>query len=276
MNSRSEHTNFYRIALFLALFWTLGLFANPLDSIGVEVKNGKKYIQHKIEPKETLYRLSRIYKVDVNEIKNENPSIESEFKEGKIVLIPLKTTTNNPTPVNNNVSEEFGTHTVESGQGLYSIAKMYNMPVADLKKINNLTDNAVKLGQVLKVKINKEPQVEKAQPVVSKKNFKVIDTLKIKTYSKSDGPTIKNYHVGVATVMNTPNDAFEAFYNEGSVGQFINVRNMLNDEKVFIKVIGKIPSQSDNKIVIVLSSKAMERLQTSDNKIPVEVSYIAP
>ncbi|EJF09874.1 LysM repeat-containing protein [Pontibacter sp. BAB1700] len=35
------------------------------DSVGVERKNGKVYVQHRVEPKETLYALSRKYGVSV-------------------------------------------------------------------------------------------------------------------------------------------------------------------------------------------------------------------
>ncbi|WP_233170337.1 LysM peptidoglycan-binding domain-containing protein [Aquitalea sp. ASV15] len=45
-------------------------------------------------------------------------------------------------------------HTVASGDTLFNIARRYNVSVADLKAFNNLTDNTVKLGQVIKVKGN--------------------------------------------------------------------------------------------------------------------------
>ncbi len=45
-------------------------------------------------------------------------------------------------------------HTVANGDTLFNIARRYNVSVADLKAFNNLTDNTVKLGQVIKVKGN--------------------------------------------------------------------------------------------------------------------------
>lgn len=45
-------------------------------------------------------------------------------------------------------------HTVASGDTLFNIARRYNISVADLKTFNNLADNTVKLGQVIKVKGN--------------------------------------------------------------------------------------------------------------------------
>lgn len=45
-------------------------------------------------------------------------------------------------------------HTVASGDTLFNIARRYNVSVADLKAFNNMADNTVKLGQVIKVKGN--------------------------------------------------------------------------------------------------------------------------
>jgi len=44
-----------------------------------------------------------------------------------------------------------GRHTVGSGDTLYNISRRYNMSVAELKTLNGLNDDSVKLGQVLSV-----------------------------------------------------------------------------------------------------------------------------
>ena len=44
-----------------------------------------------------------------------------------------------------------GLHTVASGDTLYNISRRYGMTVADLRNLNSLVDDTVKLGQVLKV-----------------------------------------------------------------------------------------------------------------------------
>lgn len=42
-------------------------------------------------------------------------------------------------------------YTVKKGDSLYSIARVYDISVEDLKKANNLTDNILSIGQVLKI-----------------------------------------------------------------------------------------------------------------------------
>lgn len=46
------------------------------------------------------------------------------------------------------------TYTVKSGDSLYSIAQKYNTSVAALKRVNNLTTNDLRVGQVLKLPTN--------------------------------------------------------------------------------------------------------------------------
>ncbi|KQR71821.1 glucosaminidase domain-containing protein [Pedobacter sp. Leaf176] len=45
-----------------------------------------------------------------------------------------------------------GTYTVIKGDTLYNIAKRFNISIDDLKILNNMTTDGIKLGQVLKVK----------------------------------------------------------------------------------------------------------------------------
>ena len=55
--------------------------------------------------------------------------------------------TSNPVVSNNENS-----YTVIPKDTLYSISKKFNMTIEDLKKLNNLNDNALNVGQVLKIK----------------------------------------------------------------------------------------------------------------------------
>lgn len=45
-----------------------------------------------------------------------------------------------------------GTYTIVKGDTLYNIAKRFNLTVDELKMLNNMSTDAIKLGQVLKVK----------------------------------------------------------------------------------------------------------------------------
>ena len=58
------------------------------------------------------------------------------------------------------------------------------------------------------------------------------------------------------------------------VGSILQVKNEVNGQSVFVKVIGKLPETGSNeKIIIRISRQAYERLMASGKRFPVEVSY---
>jgi membrane-bound lytic murein transglycosylase D len=59
---------------------------------------------------------------------------------------PVKTVTVNQS------TASVTSHTVQNGETLWNIAKRYSITVETIKKLNNITDSKLKIGQVLKVK----------------------------------------------------------------------------------------------------------------------------
>ncbi|QNF31421.1 LysM peptidoglycan-binding domain-containing protein [Adhaeribacter swui] len=142
-----------------------------VDSVGTVVKNGKTFILHKVEPKQTLYGLARQYGVPVTAVQQANPGLTS-LAVGQTVFVPGRErvtssntasatrpvaaapeTTLPPTTAINGVASSSGTreHQVEARQTLYAIARQYNVSPADLKKWNNLTSDNLQEGQTLLV-----------------------------------------------------------------------------------------------------------------------------
>lgn len=66
--------------------------------------------------------------------------------------VPAKTSTVYTKPTSNSNSNDPNLYEVQKGDTLYSISKKFNLLVDDLKRKNNLTDNAISIGQRLKVK----------------------------------------------------------------------------------------------------------------------------
>lgn len=101
-----------------------------LDAIGEEyvVKRG-----------DTLYSIARKYNTSVDNIKSINNITTDSLAIGQIIKLPSTS----------NVASD--TYIVKKGDSLYSIARTYNTSVDKLKEINNLTSNALAIGQVLKL-----------------------------------------------------------------------------------------------------------------------------
>ncbi len=122
--------------------------AGVCDSIGVERKDGKLFILHRIAAGETMYSLSRKYDVSVDDIKSNNPEIAQGFKIGQIVKVPA------PLPASATTASADGkTHKVAAGETLYSISTKYSVSVDELKKANPGLGSSLSVGQELKLPV---------------------------------------------------------------------------------------------------------------------------
>ena len=75
--------------------------------------------------------------------------IEKPVTETSIVKNPVNTRSNTTRPSLQNTGEG---HVVNKGDTLYSISRKYKITVDQLKAYNNLSNNSITIGQVLKVK----------------------------------------------------------------------------------------------------------------------------
>jgi rare lipoprotein A (peptidoglycan hydrolase) len=58
------------------------------------------------------------------------------------------------------------------------------------------------------------------------------------------------------------------------IGSILQVRNEMNGQSVFVKVVGKLPETGSNeKLIIRISRQAYDRLMATGKRFPVEVSY---
>ena len=95
---------------------------------------------HTVSKGESLYSIANKYGTTVTELKNLNNLTSNNLSIGQVLKLPgtLEETTIN-------------TYTVKSGDTLYSIANKYNLTVTELKQLNNLTNNTLSIGQLIKI-----------------------------------------------------------------------------------------------------------------------------
>ena len=86
---------------------------------------------------DSLYSIASKYNTSVSTIQNLNNLTSTNLSIGQILKVP---TGNSSTQT---------TYTVKSGDSLWSIAKKYNTSVDSIKKKNNLSSNALSIGQKL-------------------------------------------------------------------------------------------------------------------------------
>ncbi len=368
----------YKNIIFLFFsFVTYNTFGHTtIDSLGIQKRDGKTYIMHKVEPKETFFSISQRYKITIDDLVNQNPETKDGLKMDQIILIPygetpksrdLKrgevlhvvkpsetlfsiaklydvnlndikqwnvlsgnnlsvsqellikrakknqsgTTTLSEAPVvpmetnsGANVNSVV-THTVEQSQTLFSIAKMYDVKVEDLRTWNNMNNNDLTPGQKLVVKrkvisdMTAEIKEEKKNTFLSeekqvvKENFEPYEESPQKTsvsdtnHSITVTPAVaettvnsgmsKRVELGLAEVIEGTGDSkkYRALHRTAPVGTIIQVKNEMNNQSVFVRVLGKLPDTGENnKVLIKISKSAYESLGAINNRFPVEISYI--
>lgn len=106
----------------------------------LKVKAITGYSNHLIEAKETLYSVSRMYKITVDDLKDANPGLtESSFSIGKTIRIPMFGGTPSgsaPYTATNNTIKSNTEYKVQKGETLYSIGKANNTTVEALLNAN--------------------------------------------------------------------------------------------------------------------------------------------
>ncbi len=88
----------------------------------------------------------QLYKYD-NEFSEEKEGIE----ETGIEEVVVEKTIDKPVKPNIQKPKDMRKYVVQKGDTLYSISRKYNIQVTELKSYNNLSDNTIAIGQVLRV-----------------------------------------------------------------------------------------------------------------------------
>lgn len=213
---------------------------------------------HTVRPGDNLGAIASKYGVTVKEIKDWNNMRSTTLQSGKKLKIQVNDTTSvqeeaiaqvdsgvskvtktkSPVVAETNLkkSSAIAEHTVSEGETLTTIAKKYRMYVADLKKINNLKESTVKVGDKLKLKatidnVDKAEQVEEA--VASNDTKENIHTVK---KGENIFQIAKIYKVGVDDILKWNN----------LTATNINVGDELKIEKGQ-EVVAETPKKKINK-----------------------------
>lgn len=111
------------------------------DSVGIEKKQGEVFIVHKVEQGETLFSISRLYGVTVDDLKNSNTESNiDKLGVGDSLKIPM-------------FPELFrgkkAHHTVKEGETLFRISRQYDVSVENIRLWNATGNQPLAVGQEL-------------------------------------------------------------------------------------------------------------------------------
>ncbi|RRB02954.1 LysM peptidoglycan-binding domain-containing protein [Larkinella rosea] len=327
-----------------------------LDSLGMEKKDGKLFVLHRVEQGQTLYSLVRKYNTTVQAIKDANPGMAENFRYDQVVRVPagnlsrkeekavtkaLKQEEKELKREEREVKQETvkeansGIHQVEPGQTLYSLAARYGVSMDDVRKWNNLSSDHIVSGQPLIVsekawrvreplakpvtvpahrsdssadmartsrndspkterpsppRTNSAPREEPARPSETDRPAtepttsvpsepRIIRPGDTGPLPNPGGNARRVSEIGLAEIIENSNSSnkYLGLHRTVPVGTLVLVRNDMNQQSIWVKIIGRLPDTSVNdKVIVKISARAFEKLSPVDRRFRAEVSYLAP
>ncbi|MBL3656212.1 LysM peptidoglycan-binding domain-containing protein [Fulvivirga sediminis] len=267
---------------------------------------GKKtgQIIHVVKPKETVYSISRQYGVSIADLKSWN-NLEGNILDIGQELIIKQAAPNEERerlvtqPSSKEVEENI--HVVQAGETLYSLSRQYDVSLQDLSDWNDLKDNTISVGQRLIVgKISAravtQDVVEQSPNLVIADQVVVDEPVTTTTNEFPSGnrkkdstdvntSTSERDHIFKKEVLESGNAQliegsentrkYLALHRTAKIGTIMKVRNEMNGQEVFVRVMGKLPDTGVNEHVLIkISKSAYDRLGAIDPKFRVSVSYI--
>jgi LysM repeat protein len=251
---------------------------------------------HTVAVKETMYSISRLYGVTVDEIKSWNGLTGNALSIGQQLTIRKgsapATASPSPSPVVTTAAgSKKGTHTVAAKETMFSISRQYGITVQQLKEWNKLEGNDISIGQELVVSSpaaentsNENPTIAKTIPPVTATNpAETAPTATPSTTTESQqapvtppvatkpepkeqtiriSESVKNTNeilqAGLAELIEgtSGNRKYLALHRTAPIGTIMKVRNEMNNREVFVRVMGKLPDTAVNSKLVIKISKS--------------------
>lgn len=255
---------------------------------------------HVVKSGETLFSISRLYDLSVDDLRKRNNLPGNELNIGQVLDLPNSQALSTTVPVEKTNAPQdtavYQWHIVRQGETLFSLSRMYNHKVSELKKWNALTHNSISIGDSLIIGFSpkaksmhsanndSEPQddlPENEQPEENKEKSEVVastdeDVKVTKQIVTNEANYEEMVETGLAELIENSGDSrkYLALHRTAKIGTIIRVKNEMNDREVFVRVLGNLPDTGINdKVLIKISQAAFDRLNAIDKKFRVQISY---
>jgi LysM repeat protein len=268
------------------------------------VAQGKKHI---VAEKETLFSISRLYDVTVDDLKKWNNLPDNALSLGQELVIKNTNTVTSSSVNQLEVKSAKTVHTVAAKETMFSITRQYGITVEQLREWNGLQTDELKIGQTLfvsqpvnskqtttaptqtftQVQTQTNPVTQQQTIVIEKTTVPITvpvnpvvtppvektSTIKI---SESVSGTDEVRETGLAELIEGTdgNRKYLALHRTAPSGTILKIRNEMNNREVFVRVMGKLPETAPNdKLVLKISKSAYDKLGAIDSRFRVEVTY---
>ena len=134
----------------------------PSSAISKIDTDNKKATTHLVQPKETLFSISKQYGVSVDDIKAANSDLSFDtMKIGQKIKIPTNGVQKDENFINtksskkDNANEDGQFHIIEPKESKYGISKKYGISIEELERLNPLIVTEFPIGYKLVISENK-------------------------------------------------------------------------------------------------------------------------
>ena len=217
---------------------------NKETELNREIKGADfEFFYHIAKDDQNFWKLSEIYHISENTIRQANPGLYAPFREGEYIKIPVQESISGH-PASKDMSFDPHLevipdyrHVISQGETIYSISKTYNISVNSLRAVNPGLKSSLEIGD--RLRIPKETSVGKydreREDVVEEKqqepeNFKHRVRKKETLYNIS-----RQYGVTIQEIY-AENPGLTSYINEG---QIINVPRTSLDKPFVIYTADK-------------------------------------
>lgn len=196
---------------------------------------------------ETLFSISKLYNITIDDLKKINGISTGKIHIGQELKLSQPVTEAKSVAVTNVESPQMATsHKVISGESLFSISKMYNIPVDQLMKINNITNKKIRPGQ--EIKLNQVADSKITNEDVDKPSNKIVNTEKSITHKIKKGESLisiaKDNNISVdelKRINNLPN-------NKIRFGQELKLNQISEKHQTITSNTERTPERIQHKV----------------------------
>lgn len=231
---------------------------------------GQNFLKHTVVSGETITQIAQKYFVTPADIYQLNPDCQTGIHPNSILLIPVKSHSNSKTK----------THQVAPKETIYSIAKAYDISVADLEKANGeALKLGLKIGQtivipsknaVIKTPINSEKTIfHEVQPKETKYGIATKYGISVEQLEKQNPEIVESLPVGFQLLISgkasktidipkkNSNSVSNVAFSKKAISNFVATKSVQKKKELTLLLpfnISKIESDTINSVASKLKT----------------------
>lgn len=258
-------------------------YLTPQDTVLLDINyRGQKLFNHVLEKGQTLYSLSKFYGLTLEMLYDYNPTLKKKIiHPGATIVVPIpnKSIMRSLKPGMDKSKLAPIYYQVKKGDTLYGIAmRSFRVPVDTMMARNNLSSYNLLLGQKLAVGWMKIDPIDGTWQFPAGPSGKItVENGKNKSEFLSKGFKRKTYvQKGKAQWNDKDNFSLNGLYclhAKAPKGSVIRIENPITKNVTYAKVVGRVPLNYEQWVVVVVSKDVAKALNAIDPQFFVKVEY---